>query len=248
MTIENSAALVTGAAQGMGRAVVQALLDAGAAEVLALDLQEARFDDPRVTPVVIDVTDEAAVAVLIADNPRTIQVVVNCAGIYRNREGFDIGLADWNLSVAINLTAPFVIMKSAAERIVREGLEGAFVNVASVAGKRAFPNQADYCASKAGLIGLTRAAALDLSPKGITVNAVAPGTVETPMIDAVVQDLMVATGLDEAAMRAQMVADVPIRRMQKPEEIAAAIAFLVSAPARAISGETLVVDGGMTRD
>jgi NAD(P)-dependent dehydrogenase (short-subunit alcohol dehydrogenase family) len=248
MTIQNATALVTGAAQGMGRAIVSALLDAGASRVLAVDVQQAQFDDDRVVSVVADVTDEDAIAAIFDQEDRPVQVVVNCAGVYRSRDGLEIPLDQWALSLAVNLTAPFVIMKHASKRLITEGLEGAFVNLASVAGKRGFPNQADYCAAKAGLIGLTRATALDLSPRGITVNAIAPGTVRTPMIDSVVRDLRAVSGLSDEEQRAEMVKDIPIRRMQEPEEIAAAVVFLVSAPGRAVSGETLVVDGGLTRD
>ena len=248
MTVLNSIAFVTGAAQGMGRSCVDALLAAGAAKVIAVDVNEPRFADDRVESLVVDVTDEQAIRALFTDTPRAVQVVVNCAGAYRSRNGLDIEIDEWNRSMAINLVAPFLIMKYASERLIREGLDGAFVNVASIAGKRAFPNQADYCAAKAGLIGLTRASALDLSPHGITVNAVAPGTVDTPMMEKVVADLMEATGLSESDQRNELTKDIPIRRMQSAAEVAAAIAFLTSAPARAITGETLVVDGGLSRD
>lgn len=248
MTIKGSIALVTGAAQGMGRETVIALLDAGAAEVIAVDLNLAVFDDERVTAVTLDVTDEAAIADLFDRPGDPVSVVVNCAGAYRNRSGLDIEVGDWQRSLAINLTAPFVIMKHASKRLIAAGRPGAFVNVASIAGKRGFPNQADYCSAKAGLIGLTRAAALDLGGHDITVNAIAPGTVDTPMMAKVVADLMEQTGLDENTQRSQLTHDIPIGRMQTAAEIAAAIAFLVSAPARAITGETLVIDGGLSRD
>ncbi|TAM70436.1 MAG: SDR family oxidoreductase [Microbacteriaceae bacterium] len=248
MTINGSVALVTGAARGMGRATVDALLTAGASKVFAVDRAEAEYADERVIPLVIDVSDETALKDVFARAPEAIQVVVNCAGIYRFRDGLDISLDAWNESMRINLVAPFLIMKYASARLVDERLDGAFVNVASIAGKRGFSNQADYCAAKAGLIGLTRAAALDLAPHGITVNAVAPGTVDTPMMSSVVSDLMRTTGLSEAGQRGQLTKDIPIGRMQTAAEVAAAIAFLTSAPARAITGETLVVDGGLTRD
>lgn len=248
MTIIGSVALVTGAAQGIGKSCVEALLQAGAAHVIAVDIKQPQFDDERVEVATIDVTDEQAIRTLITQTARPVQVVVNCAGTYRARSGLDIELSEWNRSMAINLLAPFLIMKYASERLIQQGLEGAFVNVASIAGKRGFPNQADYCASKAGLIGLTRASALDLSPHGITVNAVAPGTVNTTMMERVISDLMEMTGLAEDEQRAALTKDIPIGRMQSAAEVAGAIAFLTSASARAITGETLVVDGGLTRD
>ena len=248
MTVNGSVALVTGAAQGMGRRCVDALLDAGATSVLAVDLNRTESTDPRVVPIELDITDEEAIRELFADADRPVQVLVNCAGAYRFRDGLEIESADWDRSFAINLRAPFLTMRYASRRLIVEGLPGAFVNIASIAGKRGFPNQADYCAAKAGLIGLTRGAALDLGAHDITVNAVAPGTVDTPMMDKVVADLMAVTGLGEEDQRGELTKDIPIGRMQSPQEIAAAVAFLTSASARAITGETLVVDGGLTRD
>lgn len=248
MTINGAVALVTGAAQGMGRACVDALLDAGALRVLAVDLNRTESQDERVVPIQLDITDDDAIRDLILGSDGAVQVLVNCAGAYRFREGLEIESAEWNRSLAINLQAPFLTMRYASRRLIAEKLPGAFVNIASIAGKRGFPNQADYCAAKAGLLGLTRAAALDLGPHGITVNAIAPGTVDTPMMAKVVADLIEVTGLDEAGQRTELTKDIPIGRMQTPQEIAAAVAFLTSTSARAITGETLVVDGGLTRD
>lgn len=248
MTVRGSVALVTGAAQGMGRSCVDALLEAGAVSVLAVDLNRTESTDARVVPIQLDITDESAIRDLFAGTDQAVQVLVNCAGAYRFRDGLEIESEDWNRSFAINLQAPFLTMRYASRRLMSDSLPGAFVNIASIAGKRGFPNQADYCAAKAGLIGLTRAAALDLGGHGITVNAIAPGTVDTPMMEKVVADLMDITGLDEQDQRAELTKDIPIGRMQSPQEIAAAVAFLTSASARAITGETLVVDGGLTRD
>ncbi|HEU4849151.1 MAG TPA: SDR family oxidoreductase, partial [Terrimesophilobacter sp.] len=182
MTVRGSVALVTGAAQGMGRSCVDALLEAGAASVLAVDLNRTESTDARVVPIQLDITDESAIRDLFAGADQAVQVLVNCAGAYRFRDGLEIESEDWNRSFAINLQAPFLTMRYASRRLMSENLPGAFVNIASIAGKRGFPNQADYCAAKAGLIGLTRAAALDLGGHGITVNAIAPGTVDTPMM------------------------------------------------------------------
>lgn len=248
MTIRDSIAFVSGAGRGVGRATVDALLDAGAARVIAADLTAPDIDDPRVTGIALDVTDADAVDAVFAGAPVAVTVVVNCAGMYRFREGLDMTPEDWARSLAVNLTAPFLVTRAASARMIAEKLNGAIVNVSSIAGKRGFPNQADYCAAKAGLIGFTRASALDLAPHGITVNSVAPGTVDTPMMASVVADLTEQTGLSADAQRAAMARDIPIGRMQTAEEIAAAITFLTSAPARAITGETLVVDGGLTRD
>lgn len=238
-------AIVTGSAGGMGRAITRALAAAGATTVYGIDRVESPGDG--VTSIVADLADASALADIIAGLDHTPQIVVNAAGFYASRDGFAIETADFARTLAINLTAPFVIMREVARRVTADGLEGAVVNVTSIAGKRGFPNAADYAASKGGLMSLTRVGALDLAPR-MTVNAVAPGTVNTPMIDQVARDIAVHTGLPFEQQRAALVGDTPTGRIQEPNEIAAAVVFLASTGARSISGETLVIDGGVSRD
>ncbi|WP_353987238.1 SDR family NAD(P)-dependent oxidoreductase [Ruicaihuangia caeni] len=240
-------ALVTGAAGGMGRAITRALAAAGASTIYALDRVAA--DDDHVDSIVVDLADLDTLAGTIRGLERTPQIVVNAAGYYAWREGFEIDTADFTRTFDINVGAPFVIMREVARRLEAEGgvADAAFVNIASVAAKRGFPNQADYVASKGALVSLTRAAAQDLAPR-ITVNAIAPGTVNTPMIDQVARDIAAKTGLPFAEQRAALTADIPTGRMQEPNEIAAAVVFLASTGARSISGETLALDGGVSRD
>lgn len=238
-------ALVTGSAGGMGRAITLALAEAGASTVYALDRVPSEGD--HLESVTVDLSDLDGLAGVVAGLPRTPQIVVNAAGYYAWREGFEIDTADFTRTLDINVTAPFVIMREVARRLEAEGGEGAFVNIASIAGKRGFPNQADYVVSKGALMSLTRAAAQDLAPR-ITVNAIAPGTVNTPMIDQVARDIAARTGLPFEEQRAALTADIPTGRMQEPNEIAAAVVFLASTGARSISGETLVLDGGVSRD
>ena len=238
-------ALVTGAAGGMGRAITRTLVAAGATTVYALDRVAAEGEG--IEGIVADLGDLEALADLIAGLERTPQVVVNAAGFYASRERFDFSAEEFRRTVDINLVAPFVIMREVSRRIEAEGLEGAVVNIASIAGKRGFPNAADYAASKGALMSLTRAAAMDLAPR-LTVNAIAPGTVNTPMIDQVARDIAAKTGLPFAEQRAALVGDTPTGRIQEPNEVAAAVRFLASTSARSISGETLVIDGGVSRD
>lgn len=238
-------ALVTGAAGGMGRAITRTLVAAGATTVYALDRVESEGEG--IESIVADLSDLDALAETVAGLEHTPQVVVNAAGYYSSRPGFDFSAQDFSRTVDINLIAPFVIMREVAQRLEAEGLEGAVVNIASIAGKRGFPGAADYAATKGGLISLTRAGAMDLAPR-LTVNAIAPGTVNTPMIDQVARDIAAKTGLPFEEQRAALVADTPTARIQEPNEIAAAVRFLASTSARSISGETLVIDGGVSRD
>lgn len=238
-------ALVTGAAGGMGKAITRALVAAGATTVYAIDRVDSKGE--RIRSVVADLGDLGALAAKIAGLEFTPQVVVNAAGFYSSRDRFEFSAEEFSRTVDINLIAPFVIIREVFRRLELEGREGAVVNIASIAGKRGFPNAADYAASKGALISLTRAAALDLAPR-LTVNAIAPGTVNTPMIDQVARDIAAKTGLPFAQQRAALVGETPTGRIQEPNEIAAAVRFLASTSARSISGETLVIDGGVSRD
>lgn len=239
-------ALVTGAARGIGRACVEALL-AGGAFVYAADVTE-HSPPEGAEAVVLDVSDPDAVERLISAAPRAIQMLVNNAGVYGARAGLEISDAVWRRTFAVITDGTFYCTRSVVRRLLAEGQRGAIVNISSIAGKRAFPDQADYCAAKAAVLGFTRAAALDLAQKDITVNAICPGTVATPMIQAVISDTAANTGRSEAEVRAQIVDQVPIGRMQTPAEIAAGVLFLVSEGARAITGEAMMIDGGQTRD
>lgn len=244
-TLIGTTALVTGAAGGMGRAITAALLNAGASTVYAWD--RLPTDSDGVTSQIVDLADTSDVERAIAALDRTPEIVVNAAGFQVARPTFSVDTDDFRRTLDINLTSPYVIQREIARRLADEGREGAFINIASVAGKHGFSNQVDYTTSKAALIGLTRAAALDLAP-AITVNGIAPGTVDTPMIAQVIAEVAAQTGLSLEDQREAFVAGIPTKRMQQPNEVAAAIVFLASVAARSITGEILNVDGGSTRD
>ncbi|MDQ0104039.1 NAD(P)-dependent dehydrogenase (short-subunit alcohol dehydrogenase family) [Paenarthrobacter nicotinovorans] len=238
-------ALVTGAAGGTGRAITAALAAAGASRILGWD--RIADDSPNVEGQIVDLSDTNSVEQALADLNDLPSIVVNAAGFYANRPSFDVDTADFRRTLDINLTSPYIIQREIGRRLIEKNLDGAFINISSVAGKHAFGNQVDYVASKAGLIGLTRAAALDLAPY-ITVNGIAPGTVDTPMISKVIEDVAAVTGLSLEEQREAFISGIPTKRMQQPNEIAAAVVFLASIAARSITGEVLNVDGGSTRD
>ncbi|MCO8308603.1 SDR family NAD(P)-dependent oxidoreductase [Streptomyces sp. RKCA744] len=244
-SLVGNVALVTGAAGGMGKAITAALLAAGATTVYGWDRIDASSDG--VVGTVVDLADTVKVEQAVGELHQVPQIVVNAAGLYANRDGFDVPTDAFVRTLNVNLVSAFVIQREIGRRLISTGAHGSFINISSVAGRHAFPNQPDYVASKAGLIGLTRAGALDLSPL-ITVNSIAPGTVATAMIDQVIADVAAQTGMPLDEQRKAFESSIPTQRMQTPEEIAAAVVFLASTAARSINGEVLNVDGGSTRD
>ncbi len=242
-------AIVTGGASGIGLATVRRLHDLGASVVVA-DLDEARcraaiegLDADRVEAVAADVTAPDAAAVLVAravDRFGGLDIAVNNAGTPGTYAALpDQTLADWQATLAVNLTSVFTGMQAQVPAMLAGGgvPGGAIVNVASDAGLMGFARLPAYVASKHGVIGLTKAVALEYARKGIRVNAVCPGSVRTPMLAGF-------TGGDEAALEA-MGAGTPIGRLASPDEIAAAIVWLCTDDAVFVTGTAMPVDGGV---
>ncbi len=239
-------AIVTGAAAGLGFAIAERLASDGAAVVIAdVDLEGAETareklaaSGGRAFAQRADVSDPRDVMALVA---RTLEefgrldVMVSNAGIGGTHAFLDEPLEHWNRVLAVNLTGVFLCGQAAARAMLKQG-SGRIVNVASISGVRAGSGRTAYGTAKAGVIQLTRQMALELGPRGINVNAVAPGPVETAL-----------TLRDHTAeTRAAYNALIPLERYGTPQEIAAAVAFLASAEASYINGQTLFVDGGFT--
>ena len=238
-------AIVTGASSGIGRASARRLIQDGW-RVLAVGRDEAALAALRdelggaFAPVTADVTAAGAPAAIVraaSDGGHALAGLVQAAGIIGS--GAVDATADeaWDAMFAINVRAPFRLLREAAPHLA--AARGAVVNVSSVTGLRAFPGLASYCASKAALDHLTRAAALDLAPKGVRVNAVNPGVVIT--------NLHRRGGMDEARYAAFLdhAKDThPLGRPGTPGEIADLIAFLLSEKSAWITGETIAIDGG----
>lgn len=229
-------AVVTGAASGIGRAIAAALSEAGA-RVHAFDVAEPAEPLPGVRYHRVDLcaedVPEAAVTGVLAEEGR-VDHLVNDAGITRDRALWKLALEDWQRVLEVNLTGAYRMLRAVAPAMRQAG-RGRVVNVASINGLRGKFGQAAYSASKAGLIGLTRTAARELGPKGITVNAVAPGMIETPM----------SAGLPEE-VRANAVAESALGRLGRPADVAGAVLFLLSDAAAHVTGHVLVVDGGQS--
>jgi 3-oxoacyl-[acyl-carrier protein] reductase len=245
MLLGNRVALVTGASRGIGRAVALTLAREGAtvvanyrsaAEQAATLLDEIRAMGGRGVALAGDVSVPETAQGLVDECMRLfgrIDILVNNAGI--TRDGLLVRMSDqrWQEVVDINLRGVFACTRAAA-RVMLKQKSGRIISISSVAGLTGNPGQANYCAAKAGIIGFSRAVARELAPRGITVNVVAPGLIATHMTEVL-----------SAEARAGLLERVPLGRMGDPREVAAAVLFLASPDAGYITGQVLVVDGGM---
>lgn len=240
--LEGRVALVTSAGQGIGRASAIALAREGA-KVFATDIREDLFKDiskenPGITGFGLDVLEQSAVdAALKRTGP--IDILFNCSGYVHNGTVLDCEEKDWDFSFDLNVKAHYRMIKAYLPGMLAKG-KGNVINMASVASSiKGAPNRFVYGASKAAVIGLTKALAADFVTKGIRCNAICPGTVETPSL----YDRMRAQGDFEKA-KAAFIARQPMGRMAQPEEIAEMVIYLASDDSAFITGQALVIDGG----
>ena len=244
-------AVVTGAASGIGRATAVRMAYDGY-QVAMMDLDAAGLTETRrqiesvggkAHPFAMDLRDPLAVGSVTREIAVTIgapQVLVNVAGIGVAATVLETSDEDWSRVLAVNLTGPFLTTRATLPLMLDRG-SGVIVNIASVGGLVGLARQAAYCASKAGLIGLTKAIAVDHARDGIRCVAICPGTVETEWIGKIL-----ANAPDPAAVRDAMAARQLDGRMGTPDEIAAMVSFVAGQEGRFINGAALVVDGGMT--
>ncbi len=248
-SFENKVALVTGAAMGMGLATAKAFAEAGAAVVLA-DINENALDTAaddlisaghQALAIRCDVSDETEVAAMIeraVDAFGRLDAAFNNAGIMIPAvETANASGEDFERVVAINLRGVWNCMKYELRQMSSQG-SGAIVNNSSIGGLTANPRRASYGATKHGVLGLTKSAAVEYAAKGIRINAVCPGTIETPMVADMIAKKSFT--LEDA------VKSIPIGRTGQPEEIASAVLWLCSSGASFVIGHALVVDGGFT--
>jgi len=242
---ENQIAIVTGAGRGIGESIARRLASEGA-RVACVSRSEA--NSAKVAEAIlaahpgaarayaVDVADRGAVLAtaekILADFGR-VDILVNNAGVTRDGLAMRMSEEDWDVVIDTNLKGAFNFIQGVMRPMVKQRA-GRIINISSVAGLMGNAGQANYAASKAGLIGLTKTLARELAGRNITVNAVAPGFIKTDMTEILPE-----------AVKTGVLSAIPLGRFGDPEDIAAAVAFLASSEARFITGQTLTVDGGM---
>lgn len=246
--LKGEIAIITGGSKGIGKAIVYALAVAGATVVIAdIDedngihiCNELSGSGFQAEIVKTDVTDSKSVDSLVhytVNKYGKVDILVNNAGILGDAPITEISDEDWDTLMRINLTGAFYCCRAAVRHML-EKRKGKIINIASAGGKQGFPLAGvHYCASKGGIMALTRQLALQVSPQGIHVNAVAPGTTETEMIKNRSEE-----------KRQFIINKIPVGRMGRPEDTAAAVLFLASKAGDYITGETIDVNGGLYMD
>jgi 3-oxoacyl-[acyl-carrier protein] reductase len=245
MRFENQVAVVTGSGRGIGHAIALRLAQEGArvasvsrtesnAQRTADEINALRADAAKAYAV--DVADQLAVqkaAAQIFDDFGRVDVLVNNAGVTRDGLSMRMSMEDWDTVLNTNLKGAFSFIQAVMRPMIKQR-SGRIINISSIAGLTGNAGQANYSASKAGLIGLTKTLARELASRGITVNAVAPGLIETDMTTVLSDEI-----------RQAILQKVPLGKLGEPEDIAGAVAYLASPEAKYITGQVLTVDGGM---
>ena len=239
--LDGKTALVTGASGGIGAAIARALHAQGASVVLSgtrLDVLEALAAElgPRACACAADLRQAGAADALLAAAETAagpLSILVNNAGLTRDMLALRMKDEDWQAVLDVDLSAPFRLARAALRGMLRRRA-GRIIQISSVVGATGNAGQANYAAAKAGLVGMSKALAQEVGSRGVTVNVVAPGFIETPMTDVLGE-----------AQRAKLIEAIPLGRMGQPADVAAAVAYLASDEAAWVTGATLHVNGGM---
>ena len=239
--LDGKVALVTGASGGIGAAIAQALVGQGAKVVLSGTREDvlkeaatALGENAHVCPA--DLRDPAAPAALIEAAEKAagpLDILVNNAGMTRDMLAMRMSDQDWQTVLDVDLSAPFRLIRAAMRGMIRRR-SGRIVNISSIVGATGNAGQANYAAAKAGLVAMSKSLAQEVASRGITVNVVAPGYIETPMTDALT-----------AEQKGKLAAGIPLGRLGQPSDVAAAVVYLASDEAAWVTGATLHVNGGM---
>jgi 3-oxoacyl-[acyl-carrier protein] reductase len=242
--LQNQVAVVTGAGRGIGRAIALGLAKAGAdvvcisrtsenAEKVASEIEQLNRRAWAHGADVSDATTVGNLAEQILTAPGKVDILINNAGVTRDGLLMRMSDEDWDTVLDTNLKGAFLLTKGFIRSFLRQR-SGRIINVASISGLAGNAGQCNYSASKAGLIGFTKSLAREVATRGITVNAIAPGFIDTDMTAALSQEI-----------RTEVMKKIPLNSFGQPDDIAHAVVFLASPKARYITGQTLTVDGGM---
>lgn len=246
MILAGKTAFVTGGGSGVGAVIAQALADAGA-EVTICGRRQAPLDavaaHPNIRAVVCDITDEAAISDAIA--ACAPDIVVANAGVSESAPFTKTDLNAFNRMIETNLTGTFLTFREGA-RVMADKPWGRLIAVASTAGLKGYAYVAPYAAAKHGVIGMVRSAALEFARKGITVNAVCPGFLDTEMTERSIQTIVDKTGRSPEEARASLEATNPMHRLVPPEDVAQAVLWLCSPGSDMVTGQAISVSGGET--
>jgi len=257
MTPSRQTALITGAGNGIGRAIAIAMaendrnvvctdIDLSAAETTAATIRQLGVE---ATALKVDVGETSEISNMIQDIERQfgrLDILVNNAGVTRAADIMELTEADWDKIHRVNAKGVFFCLQTAAKQMIEQGDGGRIINIASIAG-RGFSgtSNAAYSASKGAVISLTKTAAQQLAKHDITVNSICPGVTTTEIVEGLVKTRAEARGISVEAMVKEMTDNIPLKRANEPEDIAAMAIFLASSGARNITGQSYNVDGGL---
>jgi len=251
MRLKGKVAIVTGAATGIGQAIAVAFAGEGASVAVdyigsesstAQTMKAIQDAGGKAIPIPADISAPADVAQLVSKTVEAfgrLDILVNNAGIEKKIAFVDYPLDTWQKIISVNLTGPFLCAQAAAKQMIRQGGGGRIINISSIHEDLPMPTNAPYCASKGGLRMLMRTIAVELAPHQITVNNIGPGAIYTP-IDRDVES--------DPQLNKQILAEIPLGRWGKPEEVANLAVYLASDEAAYVTGSTHFIDGGMLRN
>ena len=244
-------ALVTGGSRGIGHSIARELVACGA-RVVAGDVDvepadsDSRAPDPSLRAIRLDVTDTSAIEGAVMWVEREIgpvDILVNNAGVLSLAPALELAESEWDRIMDVNAKGTFLCSQIVGRRMAERGY-GRIINISSIAGKVALPDQVHYCASKAAVLAITRVFAAELARRGITVNAVCPGAIDTPLFQQCYAWTAERQDVSPETLRDEWISGIPIGRLIDPSEIGPLVAFLASDAAAAITGQAYNIDGG----